>query len=57
MEFSLGVGYGLRTVADSSIRNVYGNGGVFTLWLSVGVWKGLSLGAAYEGGYSRDGTI
>jgi len=49
--------YGLRTVNNSDIKNIYGNGQVYypTAW--VDLWKGLSIGVGYEGGYSRDGHI
>ena len=56
-EFGLGFQYGLRTVADSKIKDVYGNGAAFFPSLRIVVWKGLEVGAGYEGGYKRDGLI
>jgi len=49
--------YGLRTVNDSDIKNVYGNGQVYYPAISADIWSGLILGLGYEGGYSRDGYI
>lgn len=53
----MGIFYGLRTVNNSEIREVYGNGTVFAPYLAVRVWKGIILGAGYEGGYSKEGKI
>jgi opacity protein-like surface antigen len=52
-----GVQAGLRTVSDPEIKNVYGNGLVFFPNLAVNLWKGVFVGAGYELGYSRSGTI
>ncbi|UCF57930.1 MAG: hypothetical protein JSW15_05635 [Deltaproteobacteria bacterium] len=57
VEVGFGINFGLRTVADSQIRDVYGNGTVYFPYLRASLWKGLSVGAGYEGGYSRDGKI
>ncbi|MCJ7612701.1 MAG: hypothetical protein MUP19_10605, partial [Candidatus Aminicenantes bacterium] len=56
-EVGLGFQFGLRTVADSKIKNVYGNGYAHFPSLRVVVWKGLELGAGYEGGYKKSGLI
>jgi hypothetical protein len=53
----VGIFYGLRTVNNSEIRKVYGNGTVSTPYLAVKVWKGITLGVDYEGGYSKEGKI
>jgi opacity protein-like surface antigen len=54
--FEAGGFYGTRQVVDSDIKNVYGNGSVYFPFLAV-TWKGLMLGAGYEGGYSKSGKI
>ena len=48
---------GTRTVNNADIKTVYGNGMVYYPYLAVHAWKGLFVGAGYEGGYSRKGTI
>lgn len=54
---SLGLQYGLRTVADSKIKNVYGSGTIYFPSIRLGIFKRLELGAGYEGGYKRNGEI
>jgi len=56
--FHLEVGgfYGTRQVIDSDIKNVYGNGMIYFPFLAV-TWKGIIMGAGYEGGYSKSGKI
>jgi len=56
--FHLEVGgfYGTRQVIDSDIKNVYGSGMVYFPFLAV-TWKGIIMGAGYEGGYSKSGKI
>ena len=56
--FHLEIGgfYGIRQVVDSDIKNVYGSGMVYFPFLAV-TWKGIILGAGYEGGYSKSGKI
>jgi hypothetical protein len=49
--------YGLRTVNNSDLKRVYGNGQVYYPAISADLWHGLSIGVGYEGGYSRDGYI
>lgn len=56
-ELGLGFQYGLRTVADAKIKDVYGSGAAFFPSLRLVVWKGLELGAGCERGYKRDGLI
>lgn len=56
-DFDLGIFYGQRTVNDSDIKNIYGNGTVYFPYLAINVWKGIIIGGGYEGGYSRDGKI
>ncbi len=48
---------GTRTVNSADIRIVYGNGMVYFPYFAVHAWKGLFIGAGYEGGYVREGTI
>ena len=57
MSITGGVFYGLRTINNSDIKEVYGSGYVYIPHLSIVVWKGLFFGASYEGGYSRTGKI
>lgn len=49
--------YGLRTVDNSDIKHIYGNGQVYYPAISVALWRGIAIGVGYEGGYSRDGHI
>jgi opacity protein-like surface antigen len=57
VEFSFGFQGGLRTVSDSAIKDVYGNGTCFFPYAAVNVFKGFTIGAGYELGYSRSGVI
>lgn len=56
--FCLEIGgfYGALQVVDSDIKDVYGSGTVYFPFLAV-TWKGIILGAGYEGGYSKSGKI
>ena len=56
-DFSLGLFYGQRTVNDSDIKNIYGQGYIYFPYLYLNVWKGIIIGAGYEGGYSKRSTI
>jgi opacity protein-like surface antigen len=58
VDFSFGFQAGLRTVSDSSnIKTVYGNGLCYFPYAAVNLFKGFTVGAGYEFGYSRSGTI
>jgi hypothetical protein len=57
IRFEVGALGGTRTVNSADIKAVYGNGMVYYPYLAVQAWKGLFVGAGYEGGYSRKGTI
>ncbi len=57
MELGLGFQYGLRTVDDTKIKEVYGDGTSCFPSVRAVIWKGLEVGAGYEGGYRRDGLI
>ena len=57
VDFSFGFQAGLRTVSDSEIKNVYGNGTCFFPYAAINVFKGFTIGAGYELGYSREGKI
>ncbi len=48
---------GTRTVKSADIKSVYGNGMIYYPFLDFRVWKGLSIGAGYEAGYTRAGMI
>jgi hypothetical protein len=57
VKLDVGFLYSSRSVKDADIKLVYGNGSVYFPYLAVNVWKGLSFGLGYEGGYNRDGKI
>jgi len=57
VDFSFGFQAGLRTVNDSNIKDVYKNGLCYFPYAAVNLFKGFTIGAGYEFGYSRDGTI
>lgn len=57
IEFSFGFQAGLRTVSDSAIKDVYGNGTCFFPYAAINLFKGFTIGGGYELGYSREGTI
>ncbi len=57
IRLEVGVLGGTRTVSGADIKAVYGNGMVYYPYAAVHTWKGLFVGAGYEGGYSRKGTI
>jgi len=57
VDFSFGFQAGLRTVSDSNIKDVYKNGVCYFPYAEVSLFKGFTLGAGYEFGYSRSGTI
>lgn len=57
VKLDVGFLYGSRSVKDVDIKNVYGNGSAYFPYLAVNVWKGLTFGLGYEGGYDRDGKI
>lgn len=57
VELELGVTYGGRSVMDNDIEDVYGSGTVYFPYLALNMWKGLTLGFGFEGGYDRSGTI
>jgi hypothetical protein len=57
IEVGLGFQAGLRTMADAKIREVYGGGMSFFPSLRLVIWRGLEVGAGYEGGYAREGAI
>jgi hypothetical protein len=57
IRFEAGILGGTRTMNGADVKAVYGNGMIYYPYLAVHVWKGLFVGAGYEGGYSRKGTI
>jgi len=57
IDFSFGFHAGMRTVSDSDIKTVYGNGLCYFPYAAVNVFKGFTIGGGYEFGYSREGTI
>lgn len=57
VKLDVGFLYGSRSVKDAGIKDAYGNGTAYFPYLAVNVWKGLTFGLGYEGGYDRDGKI
>jgi opacity protein-like surface antigen len=57
VKLDIGFLYGSRSIKDTDMKEVYGNGSVYFPYLAVNVWKGLTFGLGYEGGYDRDGKI
>jgi hypothetical protein len=57
LELGLGFQYGPRTVSDSNINDVYGNGTAYFTSLRFVLGGGLEIGAGYEAGYERNGVI
>lgn len=57
IDFEFGVRYGVRTVSDSTVSAIYKNGMIYFPYAAVNLWKGLTIGAGYEGGYSASGPI
>lgn len=57
IDFEVGVKFGLRTVSDSAVSAIYKSGTVFFPYAAVNLWKGFTIGAGYEGGYSATGPI
>jgi hypothetical protein len=57
IDIEAGFLYGMRTVADSQIKKVYGNGSCMFPFVGANIWRGLGLVIGYETGYSRDGKI
>lgn len=56
-DLQVGVLGGLRTVADSGLSDVYGSGLAITPFAAIGLTKGVSLGAAFTFGYSKEAPI
>ncbi len=48
---------GYRTLKDTTLRGIYGNGYVFTPTLSVAISRSLRVGAEYETGFVRKAEI
>jgi hypothetical protein len=57
IHLEIGILGGTRTVNSADIKAVYGNGTILYPYLALHPWKGLFVGAGYEGGYSRKGII
>lgn len=53
----IGVLAGTRTINSEAIRNVYGSGMIVYPYAKVHPWRGLFVGAGYEGAAARSGTI
>ncbi len=57
VSLDLGLSYGGRSLADSDLKDVFGNGMVFCPELSVNLYKGLTLGILLESGYDKEGKL
>ena len=57
IQLDLGLMYGSRTMSDSDIKNTYGNGMEFNIYLDAKMWKGFTIGAGFISGYSEKGEI
>ncbi|MBN1940214.1 MAG: outer membrane beta-barrel protein [Candidatus Aminicenantes bacterium] len=55
--WEVGISGGYRTIKDEALRTAYGNGLVFTPYLSLEISKALRVGAEYEFGYVKDAAI
>jgi len=56
VEVNLGGFFGIRTVNDSAIKDIYGNGTVVRPYLGLNLKNGLGIGVSYEL-YDRLGTV
>ena len=57
VEPEIGITYGGRSVSDAQIKDEYGSGAVYFPYVALNIWKGLTIGAGYEGGYKKDSTL
>jgi len=57
VDFNVGLFFGERTVNDSDIKYIYGQGYIYFPFLNVNVSKAIIFGLGYEGGYSKEGEI
>lgn len=48
---------GLLTMRNKDIKHVYDDGTVYAPFMEVRLYRGLTLGLSYEGGYAHSGTI
>lgn len=49
--------YGLRSMKDQKVRNIYGQSGVYGFNLSLVFLRNFLIGGGYEGGYKADALI
>jgi hypothetical protein len=57
IQVGIGFNYGLRQIQDEVLKEIYGDGYVYTPYLRVIPFKSIGFEIAYEGGYKRSGTI
>ena len=57
VRFEVGGLIGTRTVNSALIRDVYGTGTFLYPYVTIHPWRGLFIGAGYEGGSTRSGKI
>jgi len=52
-----GLLYGLRTMSNATIKDPYGNGGIFYPYLALEIVKSVIIGVGYDIGYSRSANM
>jgi opacity protein-like surface antigen len=55
-KIEVGLSFGLRTLNNSELKDVYGQGTNFFPSVSL-IWKGLMIGGGYEAGFKKDGLL
>jgi opacity protein-like surface antigen len=55
-KIEVGLSFGLRTLNNSELKDVYGSGTNFFPTVTL-TWKGLMIGGGYEAGFKKDGLI
>ncbi|MGB8953544.1 MAG: hypothetical protein WCC06_12875 [Candidatus Aminicenantales bacterium] len=57
VHIDVGISYGPIRMNDAQIKNVYGDGYVYSPYMNVHIGKGFFASVGYEGGYTKSGTI
>jgi len=55
-KIEVGLSFGLRTLNNSELKDIYGQGTNFFPSVSL-IWKGLMIGGGYEAGFKKDGLL
>lgn len=56
-EITAGINFGYRQLDDPGLKEIYGNGYVYSPYLKFTPFKIFSLQASYEGGYKKDSKV